>query len=126
VPHTPLIAIIDDDDSLRLATSSLLRSTGYRTEYFACAEDFLVSGDTSRFACIIADIQMPGMSGIDLTNMLMAADDKAKVVLMTARTEQDIHALAISSGAMHLLQKPFEALILLNCIETALQAQRQD
>jgi FixJ family two-component response regulator len=126
VPHTSLIAIIDDDDSLRLATSSLLRSTGYRTEYFACAEDFLGSGDPSRFACIIADIQMPGMSGIDLTNMLMAADEKAKVVLMTARTEQDIHIRAISSGAMHLLQKPFEALILLNCIETALPSQRQD
>ena len=125
MPHTPLIAIIDDDESLRLATASLLRSTGYKTEHFACAEDFLDSGDTFRFACIIADIQMPGMDGIDLTCMLLAADDKTKVVLMTARTEQDIHTRARASGAMRLLHKPFEAQILLNCVVAALSDQNK-
>ncbi|MBK5413443.1 response regulator [Pseudomonas sp. TH31] len=124
--HAPLIAIIDDDESLRLATSSLLRSMGYRIEHFACAEFFFDSGDTLRFACVIADIQMPGMSGIDLTHTLIAADDKAKVILMTARTEQDIHAHARASGAMSLLQKPFEAQILLNCVEMALAVQDLD
>jgi FixJ family two-component response regulator len=120
VPHAPLIAIIDDDESLCLATSSLLRSSGYRTECFACVEAFLGSGDAMRFACIIADIQMPGMSGIDLTYMLQAAYDNVKVVLMTARTEQDIHMRARASGAMRLLQKPFEAQVLLNCVFAAL------
>ncbi|MGY1447886.1 response regulator transcription factor [Pseudomonas chlororaphis] len=125
MPQALLIAIIDDDESLRLATSSLLRSMDYMTEHFASTEDFLDSGDASRFACIIADIQMPGVSGIDLTYRLMTADDTAKVILMTARTEQDIHERARTSGAAYLLQKPFEAQRLLNCLEALLTSQIQ-
>ncbi|HBZ92711.1 MAG TPA: hypothetical protein DEO91_03145 [Pseudomonas sp.] len=122
LPHD-LISIIDDDASLRLATSSLLRSMGYITEFFANAEDFLGSGDLSRFACVVADIQMPGMSGIDLTHKLIAANGQAKVVLMTARTESDIHKRARESGAVCLLQKPFAADSLLKCVGKALEPE---
>lgn len=124
MPHD-LISIIDDDESLRLATSSLLRSMGYVTEFFANAEDFLGSGDLSRFACVVADIHMPGMSGIDLTHTLIAANGDAKVVLMTARTETEIHNRARESGAVCLLQKPFAAESLLKCVDKALTAQRE-
>ncbi len=120
MPHDPLISIIDDDESLRLATSSLLRSMGYVTELFASAEAFFEAGDVTRFACVVADIQMPGMSGIDLTHKLIAEHGAAKVVLMTARTEADIHTRARASGAVCLLQKPFAAQTLLNCMDKAL------
>ncbi|PTQ69202.1 response regulator receiver domain-containing protein [Pseudomonas sp. GV071] len=120
VAQDPLISVIDDDESLRLATSSLLRSMGYATEYFANAEDFLGSGDAARFACVISDIQMPGMNGIDLTQRLMAADGDSKVILMTARTEQELHERARASGAVCLLLKPFEAERLLRCVGEAL------
>lgn len=126
MPHDPLIAIIEDDESLRLAASSLLRSMGYVTEFFASAEEFLGSGDLSRFACIVADIQMPGMSGIELTHKLIADNGAAKVVLMTARTETDIHNRARASGAVCLLQKPFAAESLLKCVDKALVSDSQD
>ncbi|HSX72346.1 MAG TPA: response regulator [Pseudomonas sp.] len=116
---SPLISIIDDDESVRLATASLLRSEGYRTELFASAEDFLAS-DAARFACVVSDIQMAGMSGIDLTGQLLADDAEARIILMTARTEEDLHQRAGASGAVCLLNKPFAAEQLLNCVERAL------
>lgn len=116
---SPLISIIDDDESVRLATASLLRSEGYRTELFASAEDFLAS-DAARFACVVSDIQMAGMSGIDLTGQLLADDADARIILMTARTEEDLHQRAGASGAVCLLSKPFAAEQLLNCVERAL------
>ncbi|WP_252270878.1 response regulator transcription factor [Pseudomonas subflava] len=116
---SPLISIIDDDESVRLATASLLRSEGYRTELFASAEDFLAS-DAARFACVVSDIQMAGMSGIDLTGQLLADDADARIILMTARTEEDLHQRAGASGAVCLLNKPFAAEQLLNCVERAL------
>jgi len=121
VSTVPLISVIDDDESLRVATSSLLRSMGYATEYFASAEAFFDSGDTARFACVISDIQMPGMNGIDLTQRLLASEARSKVILMTARTEQDLHARARASGALHLLFKPFEAQQLLQWVAQALR-----
>lgn len=116
---SPLISIIDDDESVRLATASLLRSEGYRTELFASAEEFLAS-DAARFACVVSDIQMAGMSGIDLTGQLLAEDADARIILMTARTEEDLHQRAGTSGAVCLLCKPFAAEQLLNCVERAL------
>lgn len=116
---SPLISIIDDDESVRLATASLLRSEGYRTELFASAEDFLAS-DAARFACVVSDIQMAGMSGIDLTGQLLADDADARIILMSARTEEDLHQRAGASGAVCLLNKPFAAEQLLNCVERAL------
>lgn len=114
-----LISIIDDDESVRLATASLLRSEGYRTELFASAEEFL-AGDVARFACVVSDIQMAGMSGIDLTGRLLADDANARIILMTARTEDDLHQRASASGAVCLLRKPFAADQLLACVERAL------
>lgn len=123
MPHDPLISIIEDDRSLRLATSSLLRSVGYATESFGSAEEFLGAGDLSRFDCIVTDIQMPGMSGIDLTHKLIADSSTTKVVLITARTEADIHNQARASGAVCMLQKPFAAESLIRCVEKALGSE---
>ncbi|WP_271195196.1 response regulator transcription factor [Pseudomonas turukhanskensis] len=115
----PLISVIDDDESLRLATASLLRSMGYATECFAHAEAFFGAGDTARFACVISDIQMPGMDGIELTRRLLAADGGRKVILMTGRGEQALLRQARASGAVGLLLKPFEVELLLGCVGDA-------
>jgi FixJ family two-component response regulator len=116
-----LISVIDDDESVRVATASLLRSIGYATETFVSAEDCLGSGDVTRFACMIADIQMPGMSGIDLTLRLAAQRHAVPVILMTARTEQDLLARAHSCGAAFVLKKPYTAERLLACLDTVLR-----
>jgi FixJ family two-component response regulator len=116
----PLISIIDDDDSVRSATVSLLHSMGYATECFDSAEAFLCSGDAHRFACVLTDIQMPGMSGIDLQYLLVHCDPKVPVILMTARTEEDLHVRARASGAVCLLKKPFAAELLFRCLDAAL------
>jgi len=119
VPTNLLIAVVDDDESIRCSTTSLLRSEGYVTESFESAEDFLESGDCRRFACVVADIQMPGMSGIELANKLSRSEPPTPVILVTARSERDVLAGAAESRATRLLRKPFAAERLLECLRSA-------
>jgi FixJ family two-component response regulator len=120
-PTNMLIAVVDDDDSVRYGTASLLRAEGYAVELFASAEAFLDSGDHHRFACVVADIQMPGMSGIELANRLGHDARPTPVILVTARTEQEILANAANSHAACVLRKPFTAQCLLECLHDALR-----
>jgi FixJ family two-component response regulator len=113
-----LISIVDDDESVRLGTACLLRSAGYITESFASANEFLQSGDFHRFACVITDIQMPGISGIDLANQLGEDRRPTPVILVTARTEEQLLAGAAASKASFLLRKPFSADRLLQCLRS--------
>src|SRR5581483_9083731 len=115
----PLVCIIDDDDSLRSALVGLLRSFGYATRGFASAEAFLQSDAVHAAACIVTDIQMPGMSGIDLKRHLAAQQHNVPVIMITARTEPDLEAKALASGAAHFLRKPFEASVLNASVERA-------
>jgi len=119
VPTNMLIGVVDDDESIRCSTASLLRSEGYVTESFDSAEDFLESGDYGRFACVVADIQMPGMSGIELANKLSRSEPPTPVILVTARSERDVLADAAESKATCLLRKPFVAERLLECLRSA-------
>jgi FixJ family two-component response regulator len=120
VAQEPLIAIIDDDASLRVALIGLVRSLGYRADGFASAEAFL-DGDTLHdSACIVTDIQMPGLSGIDLKQHLTEHGCLAPVIMITARTEPGLHERAAASGAMCVLRKPFATDDLVACIERAL------
>lgn len=121
VPHDLLICIVDDDESIRAGTASLLRSAGYATESFGSAEEFLESGDRWRCECVVADIQMPGMSGVELAGTLGVDQPRTPVILMTARTEREILAGAAASRAVGLLRKPFTADQLLELVQSAVR-----
>jgi FixJ family two-component response regulator len=115
-----LISIIDDDESLRAALVGLVRSLGHRASGFANAEDFLAAGLAGESAVIVTDIQMPGLSGIELKERLMAEGCAAPVIMITARTEPGLQERAFASGALCLLKKPFAAEALIDCLERAL------
>jgi FixJ family two-component response regulator len=120
VAQEPLIAIVEDEASLRVALVGLLRSHGYKAEVFASAEAFLESDAAPRTSCVITDIQMPGLSGIDLKQRLGERGCGAPVIMITARTDQRLHQRAAASGALCVLRKPFAADDLIACIKRAL------
>lgn len=116
-----LISIIDDDESLCIALVSLIRSLGYSACGFASAEAFLQSGVFFNVACIVADVQMPGMSGIDLMLHLIKCGFEAPVILITGRTESELEARAMASGAAYFLRKPININLLIDCLERTLK-----
>jgi len=120
VADDTLISIIDDDDSLRSALVGLVRSLGYRADGFANAEAFLVGDQAARSAAIVTDIQMPGLSGIELKERLTAQGCAAPVIMITARSEEGLKERAFASGALCVLKKPFAAEALIDCLERAL------
>ncbi|MGE0743319.1 MAG: response regulator transcription factor [Hyphomonadaceae bacterium] len=115
-----LISIIDDDESLRAALVGLVRSLGHSATGFANAEDFLAADQAGRSAVIVTDIQMPGLSGIDLKQRLAADGCAAPVIMITARAEAGLQERALASGAICVLKKPFAAEALIDCLERAL------
>ena len=115
-----LISVVEDDDSLRRALLSLVKSLGYEASGHPSAEAFLGTDEHSRSSCIITDIQMPGMTGIELKHMLASRDSRVPVIMITARTEEPLLARAKRSGATCLLQKPFDAETLVECLDRAL------
>jgi FixJ family two-component response regulator len=114
-----LISIIDDDESMRLALAGLVRSFGFEARTFESAENFLSSGANESWSCIITDIQMPGISGIELKRWLDKHANTAPVIMITAHSEARLHAQALASGAIYLLKKPFDADALLACLRLA-------
>ena len=120
VPNNSLISIVDDDDSLREALVGLVRSLGYRAGGYATAEAFLDAADAVDSAVIVTDIQMPGLSGIELKDRLVAQGRAAPVIMITARTEPGLRERAFASGAFCVLKKPFMAEALIDCLERAL------
>ncbi len=115
-----IISIIDDDIATRLSLAALMRSKGFDAKAYESAEDFLQTGAHETSQCIITDIQMPGLSGIQLKQRLN--DDKCTtpVIMITARADKRLHAVALETGAFCLLRKPFKAHALLECVERAL------
>lgn len=111
------IAVIDDDESFRIALVESLSSLGYRSHGFASGESCLQAAKSKSFNCVITDIHMPGMSGLDLTKRLSETDSAPPVLLITARSEANLEAKAASAGARCLLRKPFEIRDLIRCIE---------
>ena len=116
---SPLVSIIDDDESILLALASLLKSFGFEAKTYCSAEEFIRSGlgETSR--CIITDIQMPGLSGIELKQWLDAHASAVPVIMITGRFEPHLHAQAVACGAFCILKKPFKADTLLECLKRA-------
>lgn len=120
VADNTLISIIDDDDSLRSALVGLVRSLGYKASGFANAEDFLATDHAEVSAAIVTDIQMPGISGIELKEKLAAQGCAAPVIMITGRAEPGLQEKAFASGALCVLKKPFAAEALIDCLERAL------
>jgi FixJ family two-component response regulator len=121
VSREPLIAVIDDDEPFRTALVESLCSLTYRACGFASAEAFFAAGGESSCDCVITDIHMPGMSGLDLQRLLMARDRRVPVILITARGGPGLEARAAASGAVCLLRKPFGADALIGYLEKALE-----
>ena len=119
----PLVSIIDDDDSLRLALVGLVRSVGYEARGFPSAEAFLQSATVESYACIVTDIQMPGMSGIDLKQYLAAQQITTPVIMITARPDPSLADKARAAGAIGFLRKPFDADALIGYLDKALGDQ---
>jgi FixJ family two-component response regulator len=115
-----MISIVDDDESVRDAAEDLLRSLGYGASAFASAEDFLQSGRVEDTSCLITDVHMPGLSGIELQSLLIAQGNRTPVIFMTANPEQSICAVAMNAGAVGVLSKPFKEQSLIDCLNTAL------
>ena len=118
--HTITVSIVDDDDAVRTATQTFVRSLGYKTATFACAEDFLKAPECDTADCLIADIQMPGMSGLDLQRELAKTRPGLPIVFITAFPEERIRQQAMAGGAAGLLAKPYDGEMLIECIEKAL------
>lgn len=120
----PVISIVDDDDSVRTATNSLMRSLGYSTYAFASAEEFLQSPHLDDTSCLISDIQMPGMSGIDLQNHLAALGHRTPIIFITAFPDAGIQAQALKAGAVCFLNKPVDGKTLMKCLDQALHGPK--
>ncbi len=120
----PLISIIDDDESMREAIKGLMRSLGYRVEAVASAQEFLSSRHVRRSSCLIADMQMPGMTGLELHRHLSASGKPIPTILITAYPDDGVRERALAAGIIGYLSKPFEEDDLLACIRSALTHDR--
>jgi FixJ family two-component response regulator len=120
LPKVPVISIIDDDASVRIAIGRLVRSLGYLAHAFASADDFLNSQHANDTWCVIADVQMPGMTGIELQSLLRDQGSSVPIVFITAFPEESIRARAFKDGATGFLSKPFDGTKLIECIDSAL------
>jgi FixJ family two-component response regulator len=115
-----VISVIDDDASVRVATDNLLSSHGYSVHTFASAEEFLQSPRLHDCTCVVADVQMPGMGGLELLTYMRAQGYLAPMIFITAFPEESVRASALKAGAICFLAKPFPAPALIDCVETAL------
>jgi FixJ family two-component response regulator len=117
-----IIAVIDDDESVRTALKELLRSVGLPAQVFTSAEDFLNSGQQQHTGCLIADIRMPGMSGLELQAKLNADRCRIPTIFITAHGDEKMRMQALRAGAVEFLAKPFDDEALLERVRTALEA----
>ena len=121
VPGSTIISIVDDDESVRDAIKSLLKSIGFRVAVFASAEGFLHSGQLQATACLILDVRMPGMSGLELQRQLAAAQWRIPIIFITAHDEEAARAQVLQACVVDCLRKPFSEEALLNAIRSALE-----
>ena len=122
----PLIAVVDDDSSLRESTQLLLRSAGYRAEVFASAREFLDSNRIDETACLILDVRMPGMDGLELQRFLNEAQRQIPIIFITAHATDNAEQRARKAGAVDFLRKPVNEEKLLSAIQTALKGWKDD
>ena len=119
---TKLVAIVDDDDLMRSALQGLLKAVGLPARTFASAEEFLESGQQHDTACLIADIRMPGMSGLELQAKLHAERLRIPTIFITAHGDERLRMQALRAGAVEFLAKPFDDEVLLESVRAALES----
>jgi FixJ family two-component response regulator len=117
-----VISIIDDDASVRVATHRLVRSLGYTAHTFASADEFLRSSQLNDTSCVIADVQMPGMSGLELQNLLQTQGHRLPIIFITAFPAESVRAKALEAGAACFLSKPFDARTLIKHLDAAVKS----
>jgi len=120
-----MISIVDDDECVRESTAQLIRSLGYDATAFASAEEFLQSGQVRNTSCLITDVQMPGVSGIELQRRLLADGHRLPIIFITAFPDDRVRARALGAGAVGFLNKPYHEESLIGRLGVALQ-QRGD
>ena len=117
-----MVAVIDDDESYRGAVQRLLKAEGFSVQSFGSAEDFLNSGRQHETGCLVADIRMPGMSGLDLQAKLNADHCPIPTIFITAHGDEDLRLQAMRGGAVKFLMKPFDGETLLEAVRVALNS----
>jgi FixJ family two-component response regulator len=118
--HMVVVVAVDDDFRVRESIQSLVESAGYTPQLFSTAEDFLSSGKLLVAACVITDVRMPGMDGLELQRRIRLERPNVPVIFISARDDAEIRKRAINEGAIDFLQKPFDAAYLLEKIKAAL------
>jgi FixJ family two-component response regulator len=121
MPRIPLIAIVDDDDALRHSLDNLIRSVGFRAQGFSSAEAFLGSNQAHETGCLILDVRMPGMNGLELQRQMVAANWQIPIIFITSHADDDARARALKAGAVAYLYKPCREEDLLHAIDAALK-----
>jgi len=119
---TKLVAIVDDDDLMRSALQGMMKAVGWTAQAFASAEEFLKSGQQHQTACLIADIRMPGMSGLELQARLNAEHCRIPTIFITAHGDAKMRMQALRAGAVEFMAKPFDDDILLESVRAALES----
>jgi len=122
---TPLISIVDDEECVREALGSLVRSVGYRAEEFASAEDFFALARSDETTCLILDVRMPGMGGLELQRRLVNKGQRIPIVFLSARASEEEKRRALRAGATDFLSKPVNEDALLRAIRAALGVPNQ-
>jgi FixJ family two-component response regulator len=120
----PVVAVVDDDASVRAALASLLRSVGFAVMLFSSADEFLSRKNLPLIGCLILDWRMPGMDGLQLQRHLTANGRRVPIVFLTAHRSEEGRAEALSGGAIAFLNKPVDADVLLNAVRSGFQQQR--
>jgi FixJ family two-component response regulator len=118
---TKFVAIVDDDESIRAALQGFMKEAGLPAQAFASAEEFLGSGDLNQVGCLVADIRMPGMSGLELQARLNAERRRMPIVFITAHGDESMKMQALRAGAVEFLAKPFDEDVLLDCVRAAME-----
>jgi FixJ family two-component response regulator len=117
-----MVAIVDDDDSIRGALQGLLKAVGLAAQAFASAEEFLKSGQQRQAGCLIADIRMSGMSGLELQAQLNAEKCRIPIIFITAHGDEKMRMQALRAGAVEFMAKPFNDEVLLESVRAALES----
>ena len=120
--RSPLVVIVDDDELMRSALDGLMKQAGFQALTFASAEEFLNSGEQERTACLIADIRMPGMSGLDLQSKLNRDRIRIPIIFITPLGDEKMRMQALRAGAVEFLNKPFDDDALLDTVRAALNS----
>jgi FixJ family two-component response regulator len=115
-----IISVIDDDASVRAAIENLLRSQGYVAHIFSSAEEFLRSTHLNDTSCVIADVQMPGISGAELQSLMLAQGRAIPFIFISGFPDETVRGRVLKAGAINFLTKPFDTLTLTRCLDAAL------